>query len=106
VAVAPRHLNDDTSGNGTNVKLEDYNWTSNLSFMTFTFRNDNAYAVKDIKVLCRYFAPSGTEIDSNRSTIYETVSANSSKTVRGFYMGSVDLQAKRAQCAVLSVNRA
>jgi len=45
----------------------------------FTITNLSNYTVKDLDVTCTHYANSGTEIDSNSRTIYETVPAKGKK---------------------------
>ena len=67
---------------------------------TFTFHNDNDFPVKDIKVKCNYFANSGTLVDTSTRTVFETVKAKSSKTVRDFNMGFMHAQTAKSSCSV------
>ncbi len=84
------------------VELDKFSGTKDgLLFVgTFTFANKGTVDVKDIRVTCTHYGPSGTAIDHNSRTIYEIVRANSSKTVRGFNMGIVHSQAVSSSCAV------
>jgi len=85
------------------VKLE-FNWgtTAGGSIMVanFTIRNPTKYSIKEIEITCRHSAPSGTEIDSNRRTIYESIKANSSRTFKNFNMGFIHDQATRSRCEI------
>lgn len=73
---------------------------------TFTIRNDNSFAVKDMRMKCDLSAKSGTALDSVEETIYEIVSANSSKTFREVNMGFVRSQTASATCEIKGVERA
>jgi len=69
-------------------------------FGTFTFGNKGATDVKNIRVTCTHYGAGGAVINANTRTIYETVKAKSSKTIRGFNMGPVHSQAVRSSCAI------
>jgi hypothetical protein len=81
----------------------DYQWGSSGMLMTanFTINNKNDYDVKDIEITCIHSAPSGTVIDSNTRTIYETFQARSKRSIRNFKMGFIHDQAKRSGCRIV-----
>ena len=66
----------------------------------FTFTNKGKYAVKDIKVECRSAANSGTFIDKNKKTIYESVQPGETKRIDHFNMGFLNSQATSTACLV------
>jgi hypothetical protein len=82
----------------------DFTWSKGgfetVMLVDFTFRNTGSRPIKDIEVLCRHFAPSGTEIDRNRGTVYEVVPAKGRKRVRDFNMGFIHTQAASTSCQV------
>ncbi len=85
------------------ISLKNFSWRSEFSVMTasFTFVNPSDYDVKDLKVRCTHSAPSGTKIDENTRTVFEVVSARSSKAIREFNMGFVHSQATRSGCQII-----
>jgi hypothetical protein len=93
-----------------NVEIVDWRWSKqgfgNVMIATFTFRNKNDFAVKDVEVTCRHYANSGTLIDRNVRTIFEVVTAKKSKTVRDFNMGFIHNQANKSSCEVTDFKRA
>jgi hypothetical protein len=78
----------------------------NILMLNLTIENTNSFAVKDVVVECRHAANSGTVIDSNRRTIYETVKAKGTKTLSNFNMGFIHSQAARSGCVVIGFERA
>lgn len=66
----------------------------------FTIQNPSNYTIKDIEVTCTHFANSGTEIDSNTRTIYESVPAKGKKIIKDFNMGFIHSQANKTSCAI------
>jgi hypothetical protein len=65
------------------VKL-DYKWRKegfgNVMEADFTLQNRATVAVKDIEIRCEHYAPSGTKIDRNTRTIYETLKPGERRT--------------------------
>ncbi len=86
-----------------NVSI-DFKWSKggfgSIMMADFTITNQSKYTVKDLDVTCTHYANSGTKIDSNSRTIYETVPANGKKTIRDFNMGFIHSQAVRSSCEV------
>jgi hypothetical protein len=85
------------------VKL-DFKWHKdgfgNIMIADFTLRNPTQYRFKDFEIKCTHSAPSGTVIDSNTRTIYETVESRSTKVVKGMNMGFINSQASRSGCEI------
>jgi hypothetical protein len=73
--------------------------------LNMTIENTNPFPVKDVVVECTHSANSGTVIDSNRRTVYETVKAKGTKTLTGFNMGFIHSQAARSGCFVMGFER-
>ncbi len=82
----------------------DFKWAKEgfgtVMIADFTITNPTSYTVKDLEVTCTHYANSGTEIDSNSRTIYETVPAKGKKVVRNFSMGFIHSQAARSSCKI------
>ena len=72
----------------------------NVMLANFTIKNPTKYPVKDITVTCTHSAPSGTEIDSNTRTIYESVQPKAQKRIRDFNMGFIHTQAQTTRCEI------
>jgi len=82
----------------------DFSWTKggfdNVMEADFTITNNSQYAIKDIEITCVHYAKSGTRIDSNTRTIYDTVPANSKKSFNDFNMGLIHSQANSSSCTI------
>ena len=82
----------------------DYTWTKggfdNVMMANFTVHNPSTFRIKDIEVTCTSFAPSGTQIDDNKRTIYEIVPAKSTRHFNDFNMGFIVSQVKSTACRV------
>ena len=72
---------------------------------TFTLSNDNAYAVKDIRIRCELSGNSGTNIDTAEETIYDSIPASTTRTFPDVSMGFVRSQTSRANCEIKSAVR-
>ena len=66
----------------------------------FIITNNSDLKIKDIEIRCIHYAPSGTKIDQNNRTIYETVEEHSTKTVSDFNMGFIHTQAQNTRCEI------
>ena len=84
------------------VKL-DFKWHKdgfdNIMIANFTLKNPTQYRFKDFEIKCTHSAPSGTVIDSNTRTIYET-EPKSTKVIKEMNMGFINSQASRSGCEI------
>lgn len=76
---------------------------NDVMLANFTITNSGNHAVKDIKVHCDYFAPSGTKIDTNEKTIYENIPPHKSRTIRNFNMGFINSQSTGSYCYAIDL---
>ena len=85
----------------------DFSWSKGGfdSFMMadFTITNPTQYRFKDVEIKCTHFAPSGTEIDSNTRTIYETFEPLSTKKIWQMNMGFIHSQAASSGCKITNL---
>jgi hypothetical protein len=72
---------------------------------TFTLRNDNAYAVKDIELGCAFARRDGTHLTNRKRIIPVTVEAKARKRFTRLHVGFVNVHASRINCSVLTANR-
>lgn len=75
----------------------------NVMLVDFTIKNKSTVPFKDFTVTCNYKAASGTLIDQNTKTIYETVPAHSTKKMKNFNMGFINSQAQSASCTIVDL---
>jgi len=82
----------------------DFTWSKegfgNIMEANFTIQNDGPTAIKDIEITCVHSAPSGTVIDRNTRTIYDTVGAKSARLFPKVSIGSSS-QVKPASCTIV-----
>lgn len=86
-----------------NLSLE-YKWAKagfgSVMDADFIITNNSSYDIKDIVIKCVHFAKSGTEIDSNKKTIYDSFPANNKKIIKKFNMGFIHSQAVKSDCSI------
>jgi hypothetical protein len=72
---------------------------------TFTLRNDNAYAVKDIEIACAFARRDGSHLTDRKRIIPVTVESKARKRFARLHVGFVNVYANRISCSVVAANR-
>lgn len=75
------------------------------ALMTFTVRNTNEYAVKDLEILCAFRSRDGRYTTERRRILDDTVGMKSRKAFPMTLMGFVNIKATNARCAVVTASR-
>jgi len=75
------------------------------ALVTFTLRNANDYAVKDIEIACTFARRDGSHLTDRRRVISDTVNMKSRKRYAGMLVGFVNVNANKAKCSVVTANR-
>ena len=75
------------------------------ALMTFTIRNRNDYAVKDLELLCAFRGRDGRVLTERRRTIPDTVEPKSRKAFPRIHVGHVSIMAAKAKCRLLAAVR-
>jgi len=75
------------------------------ALVTFTLRNANDYAVKDIEIACRFVRRDGSHLTDRRRVIPDTVNMKSRKRYAGMLVGFVNVNANKAKCSVVTASR-
>ena len=82
----------------------DFSWTkggfSNVMLINATITNNSPYAIKDLVISCVHSANSGTAIDTNTKTAFETVDRGKTLKLRQFNMGFIHNQATKSNCEI------
>jgi hypothetical protein len=73
---------------------------------TFTLRNDNAYAVKDIEIACAFARRDGSHLTDRKRIIPVTVESKARKRFARLHVGFVNVHANRISCSVTAASRA
>ncbi len=75
------------------------------ALVTFTLRNSNAYAVKDIEIACAFARRNGSHLTDRKRMLGDTVGMKSRKTFARVHVGFVNVNADKAKCALVAANR-
>jgi hypothetical protein len=75
------------------------------ALVTFTLRNNNDYAVKDIELACAFARRDGSHLTDRKRIIPDFVNMKSRKTFAHVLVGFVNVNASRAKCAPVAANR-
>jgi hypothetical protein len=76
------------------------------ALVTFTLRNSNDYAVKDIEISCAFTRRDGSHLTDRTRLIRETVNTRGRKTFSRVHVGFVNVNANDAKCALVTASRA
>jgi hypothetical protein len=75
------------------------------ALVTFTLRNANRYAVKDIELSCAFSRRDGSHLTDRTRVIHETVRSRSRRVFRHMHVGFVNINADHARCALIGASR-
>jgi hypothetical protein len=76
------------------------------ALVTFTLRNANEYAVKDVEIACAFTRRDGSHLTDRRRIIPDTVNTRSRKVYSGVLVGFVNVNANKAKCSLVTASRA
>lgn len=96
---------DKARSNPTNfLELVDFQWSKQgfgtVMEATFVIKNKSPIDIKDISIVCKSAAASGTIIDKNSRIIYEIIKAKSKKTFKNVNMGFINSQVVSSSCYI------
>lgn len=90
------------------LKLEKVSWHKggfdNVLIASFTLRNTGQMKISDVQITCTSYGPSGTAIDTNTRTIFESFPPGKPRRIREFNMGLQHSQASSVSCVVTDLN--
>jgi hypothetical protein len=91
------------------LKIASQSWRrgglGSKALVTFTLRNANDYAVKDIEIACAFKRRDGSHLTDRRRIIHDTVNMKSRKQYAGMLVGFVNVNANRAKCTLVTASR-
>jgi hypothetical protein len=91
------------------LKISSQSWRrgglGSNALVTFTLRNRNDYAVRDIAISCAFSRRDGSHLTDRTRTIHDTVNMKSRKTFARMHIGFVNVNADKAKCALLAASR-
>ena len=75
------------------------------ALVTFTLRNENDFAVKDIEIACTFTRRDGRHLTDRRRIIPDIVNMKSRKRYDGMLVGFVNVNANKAKCSLVTASR-
>jgi hypothetical protein len=91
------------------LKISSQSWRrgglGSKALVTFTLRNDNAYAVRDIEIFCAFTRRNGSHLTDRTRTIHDTVNTRSRRRFARMLVGFVNITANRAKCSLVAAER-
>jgi hypothetical protein len=92
------------------LKISSQSWRrgglGSKALVTFTLRNANEYAVKDIEIACSFTRRDGRHLTDRKRLIGDTVEMKSRKTFAKMHVGFVNVNADKAKCSLVTASRA
>jgi hypothetical protein len=91
------------------LKISSQSWRrgglGSKALVTFTLRNYNDYAVKDIEIACAFNRRDGSHLTDRTRLIRDTVDMKSRKTFARMHIGFVNINASQAKCSLVAASR-
>jgi hypothetical protein len=91
------------------LKISSQSWRrgglGSKALVTFTLRNTNDYAVKDIEIFCTFKRRDGSHLTDRRRVIHDTVNMKSRKRYAGMLIGFINVNANKAKCSLVTASR-
>jgi hypothetical protein len=91
------------------LKISSQSWRrgglGSNALVTFTLRNRNDYAVRDIEISCAFSRRDGSHLTDRNRTIHDIVDMKSRKTFARLHIGFVNVNASKAKCALVAASR-
>jgi hypothetical protein len=76
------------------------------ALVTFTLRNRNDYAVKDIEISCAFARRDGSHLTDRARTIHDTVNMKGKRRFAHMHIGFVNIHASKVKCTPVAASRA
>jgi hypothetical protein len=76
------------------------------ALVTFTLRNDNDYAVRDVEIVCAFTRRDGSRLTERSRVLADPVDMKSRKTFVHVPVGFVNVNADQAKCSLAAARRA
>jgi hypothetical protein len=91
------------------LKISSQSWRrgglGSKALITFTLRNDNDYAVKDIEIACAFSRRDGSHLTDRKRVLPDTVNMKSRRTFARLHIGFVNIYANKAKCMPIAASR-
>jgi hypothetical protein len=90
------------------LKISSQSWRrgglGSKALITFTLRNANDYAVRDIEISCAFARRDGSHLTDRTRLIHDTVNMKSRKIFASMHVGFVNINASKAKCSLLAAS--
>jgi hypothetical protein len=90
------------------LKISSQSWRrgglGSKALVTFTLRNGNDYAVKDIEIFCSFARRDGSHLTDRKRVIHDTVNMKSRRTFARMHIGFVNINANQAKCSLVAAS--
>jgi hypothetical protein len=73
--------------------------------VSFTLRNGNDYAVKDVAIACSFIRRDGSHLTDRTRLVPGTIDMRGRKSFERLHIGFVNVNASKAKCALVSASR-
>lgn len=97
------------TGSADRLRISSQSWRrgglGSNALVTFTIRNGNRYAVRDIEIACAFARQDGTHVTDRALVIHDTVNRKSRKTFARLHAGFVNINADQAKCLPIAASR-
>jgi hypothetical protein len=91
------------------LKISSQSWRrgglGSKALVTFTLRNRNDYAVRDIEIFCAFTRRDGSHLTDRKRLIHDTVNTRSQRTFARMLVGFVNISANKAKCSLVTASR-
>lgn len=91
------------------LKISSQSWRrgglGSKALVTFTLRNGNDFAVKDVEIACAFTRRDGSHLTDRKRTIPNTVTMKSQRIFARMHVGFVNVHADKAKCSLLAASR-
>jgi hypothetical protein len=107
--TAPMSIAPESKSPIEGLRISSQSWRrgglGSKALVTFTLRNANDYAVKDIEIACAFTRHDGSHLTDRRRVIPDTVNTRSRKVYSGVLVGFVNVNANKAKCSLVTASR-
>jgi hypothetical protein len=90
------------------LKISSQSWRrgglGSKALVTFTLRNANDYAVKEIELFCSFIRRDGSHLTDRTRVIHDVVNMKSRKTFARMHVGYININADRAKCSLVAAS--
>jgi hypothetical protein len=91
------------------LKISSQHWRrgglGSNALVTFTLRNGNDYAVRDIEISCAFSRGDGSHLTDRTRVIHDTVRRKGRKTFARLHIGFINVNAEYARCEPVTASR-